>query len=172
MALAMVFLWLVPFSGAAMAEEESLSREAPTEKVPPAEAAPEGYVPFVEVDFTEDTQTMGNCTAGIICGKISNESSRSVRIGNNWCGDESVSVGGPSCGGSGTGSGYKWLKAGETSSKYFKDTDTFGVIKGCTITGYWDSWVPGSAFAYTVDKTTWFRVRDPQHVIITGYACP
>ncbi|MFW5421021.1 hypothetical protein J0910_30860 [Nocardiopsis sp. CNT-189] len=123
----------------------------------------------------DEAQPMGNCDAWgpiELCGKITNDTNRPLRIGNDWCGDSNApSVGSPSCGGDGSGNGYRWLQPGETSTVYFKDTDTFGVIKGCVISGLWDAWVPSSAFAYAPPENTWFKIYNGMHVQVTGYAC-
>lgn len=90
----------------------------------------------------------GTCTkAGPItlCGKVSllKGSARSLKVGNNWNG---------SCVGT-----IKYIRPGETSSRFFKDTDCFEVPSG------YHAHV--GTTSYNAGKDV--KVRDGQHFKVT-----
>lgn len=114
----------------------------------------------------------GPSTGG--CSEIQNWSDRNVRVGRDWCGNGTVSVGGPSCGGSGTGNLYKWLRPGQHSrTSAFKDTDTFGIIGGCTMKVQWnvDGQEDAPVSTYRPERTTWYRVFNSNDIDVEYYRC-
>lgn len=120
-------------------------------------------------------QVPGEVAPTLAGSTITNLSDRSLRIGRNWCGDSNAPhVGGPSCGGTGTGSDYAWLSSGSVSwSKWWVDTDTFGIIGGCTASAAYYTHTGRLLFVnvYTPSTTTWYKVSDVQHAIISTYNC-
>lgn len=90
----------------------------------------------------------GTCTkAGpvTLCGKVTllKGSARSMAVGNNWNG---------ACAGT-----KKYLRAGETSTRFFKDTDCFEVPSGHH--AHVGTLTYGPGYDY--------KVRDGQHIRVT-----
>ncbi|NUS71897.1 MAG: hypothetical protein HOQ05_00665 [Corynebacteriales bacterium] len=110
------------------------------------------------------------------CSEIENLSTRPLRIGRDWCGASSApSVGGPSCRGSeGDHDHYQWLYPNEHSYEAaWQDTDTYGVLPGCTIAVQrnedGDEFDPIETFA-TTDET-WFKVVNIEDIDLESYTC-
>ncbi len=91
-----------------------------------------------------DPVPLGTCTAGVICGTVQNAggSDDDLWIINNWPPD--------------TASGA-FLSPGETSTKYFKDTDGFYIPTGCKGVRSWAPDLSGGA---------WYKMPDTFHSTI------
>jgi hypothetical protein len=93
----------------------------------PASAAP----------ATDTVEPLGTCTA-VFCGRIKNSGSSDgdLLIINNWPPESASGA---------------WLRPGETSTKYFKDTDGVYIPSGCK--GVRD-WAPDWSGGY------WYKISD------------
>lgn len=104
--------------------------------------------------------------------EIQNRAKSNVRVGKNWCGDDtSPHPGGPTCG---NDSPQQSLKPGEHSyESAYKDTDTFKVKGGCTmkVQWNWDGEEDADISTHTPKKTTWYKVSNHHDIDIESYKC-
>lgn len=144
----------------------------------PAEAAPRPAPAPAATAGTGNPATRGeDCT--FFCSEIENFSGRSVRIGRDWCGpggNGTVKKGTTACDGYSGDHPERWLKNGEHSGwdGYFNDTDTFGIIAGCTMKVQWnkDGSEGGDFKTYkAVNYNRWVKVGGDYDIDIESYKC-
>ncbi|MEW2356317.1 hypothetical protein [Spirillospora sp. NPDC029432] len=143
----------------------------------PAQAAP--AEPAQAAQPRGDAGARGKDCSIIGCSEVENFSGRKVRIGRDWCGAGSngtVKNGTTACDGHTGSHPEKWLQKGHHSGweGYFADTDTFGIIKGCTMKVQWnrDGSEGGDMKTYKASRhNRWVKVADNYDVDIESYKC-
>ncbi|MET7337951.1 hypothetical protein [Nonomuraea sp. NPDC005650] len=106
------------------------------------------------------------------CGKVDNHAKKRILISRDWCGDGRRKVGDHPCYSNGhhRDPSYVWLQPGQSSSRYFKDTDAFLVDVGCTVTWY-SGGIRSARAGQRPHSEIWIRVHNDERFWIAGVSC-